>query len=115
MEDIIYITKDNSLEIRLQFIIKNNLKYTHLGKGWPKHTQCLMYSNGLLKCFETVVKHAKDADNQMYACRLVAERCLSTISNKWLRGQVRIMLKERLEKLGNADNLKLKSNENNKD
>ena len=105
MEDIYYITEDNSLEIRLQFIIKNRLKYTHLGKSWPKHTQCLMYSNGLLKCFETVVKHAKDEDNQMYACRLVAEKCLSNISNQWLRSQVRTALNEGLKKLNNQNNL----------
>lgn len=98
MEDIIYKTSDNSLEIRLQFIVKNNLKYTHLGKGWPKHTQCLMYFNGLLNCFETVVKHAKDEDNQVYAYRLVADKCLNNISNKWLRSEVELLLNKALEK-----------------
>jgi hypothetical protein len=102
MEDIIYKTSDNTLEIRLQFIVRNRLKYTHLGKGWPKHTQCLMYSNGLLDCFETVVKHNKDEDNQVYAYRLVAEKCLKTISNKWLRSQVRLMLNEALAKQNGA-------------
>ena len=102
MEDIIYKTTDNSLEIRLQFIVRNRLKYTHLGKGWPKHTQCLMYSNGLLDCFETAIKHEKDEDNQVYAYRLVAEKCLKTISNKWLRIQVRLMLNEALAKQNGA-------------
>lgn len=97
MEDIIYKTSDNSVEIRLQFIVKNRLKYTHLGKGWPKHTQCLMYSNGLLDCFETIVKHQKDVDNQVYAYRLVAEKCIKTINNKCLRDQVRIALNRALE------------------
>jgi len=96
MEDIIYKTSDNSLEIRLQFIVKNRLKYTHLGKGWPKHTQCLIYSNGLLNSFETIIKHNKDEDNQAYAYRLVAEKCMQTINNKWLRSQVRIELNKAL-------------------
>lgn len=99
MEDIIYKTKDKSLEIRLQFITGIRLKYTHLGKGWPKHTQCLMYSNGILDCFETVVKHERDEDNQVYAYRLVAEKCLKKISNKWLRGEVRSMLTDTLSRV----------------
>lgn len=102
MEDIVYKASDGSLEIRLQFIVKRRLKFTHLGKGWPKHTQCLMYSNGLLDCFETVVKHEKDEDNQTYAYRLVAEKCLKTIPNKWLRGEVRLMLNEALAKQNGA-------------
>ncbi len=102
MEDIIYKTSDNSLEVRLQFIVAKRLKYTHLGKIYPKHTQCLMYSNGLLDCFETVIKHAKDEDNQVHAYKLVAEKCLKTISNKWLRSQVRLMLNEVLAKQNGA-------------
>lgn len=97
MEDIIYISPDKSLKIRLQFIVKNRLKYTHLGKGWPKHTQCLLYSNGLLDCFETVIKHAKDEDNQIFAYKLVAEKCLATITNKWVRSQVRLELNKTLK------------------
>lgn len=57
-----------------------------------------MYTNGILDCFETIVKHEKDKDNQVYAYRLVAEKCLKTISNKWLRSQVRLVLNEALEK-----------------
>jgi hypothetical protein len=98
MENIIWKSSDNSLEIKLQFIVKNELKYTHLGKGWPKHTQCLLYTNGLLKYFETIVKHNKDEDNPIYAYRLVAEKCLKSISNKWVRGEVRLLLNEALLK-----------------
>lgn len=97
MKDIVYKSYDGSLEIRLQFIVKNRLKSNHFGKNWPKHTQCLMYSNGLLDCFETVVKHEKDQDNQCFAYRLVAEKCLKTIHNKWLRGEVRHLLNEALK------------------
>jgi len=91
MEDIIF-KADESLTIRLHFIVKNRLKYTHLGKSYPKHTQCLMYSNDLLDCFETIVKHAKDEDNQAFAYKLVGEKCLKNIRNKWLRGEVRKLL-----------------------
>ncbi len=99
MKEIIWKSDDNSLEIKLQFITKNQLKYTHLGKSWPKHTQCLMYSNGLLKCFETVVKHERDEDNPLFAHRLVAERCLKTLSIKYLRGEVRKELNKFLKTL----------------
>jgi hypothetical protein len=91
MEDIIF-KADESLTIRLHFIVKNRLKYTHLGKGYPKHTQCLMYSNDLLDCFETIIKHANDEDNQSFAYKLVGEKCLKHINNKWLRNEVRKLL-----------------------
>ena len=99
MEDIIYKTPDKSLEIRLQFIVKNRRKYTHLGKRWPKHTQCLMYSNGLLDHFETIVKHYKDEDDEVFALRLVAEKCIKTLNNKWLRNQVRAELNKALDNI----------------
>lgn len=99
MIEIIWKSEDNSLEIKLQFISKPQLKYTHLGKSWPKHTQCLMYSNGLLKCFETILKHERDEDNPLFAHRLVAERCMKNIHNKWIRGEVRKELSKFLETL----------------
>lgn len=99
MKDVIYSTSDNSLEIRLQFITKRKLKYTYLGKSWPKHTQCLLFSNGLLKTFDTIIKHAKDTDNPAFAYRLVAENCLKSIKNKWLRTQVRAEVVKVLKEL----------------
>lgn len=97
MKEIVWKSEDDSLEIKLQFINKNKLKYTHLGKSWPKHTQCLMYFNGLLKCFETIIKHERDKDNPLFAHRLVAERCMRNINNKWVRGEVRKELNRFLE------------------
>lgn len=97
MKDIVYKSSDGSLEIRLQFIVKGKLKFTHLGKSWPKHTQCLMFSNGMLDCFETIVKHANDKDDPKYAYKLVAEKCLKHIKNKWLRSQVRLELDKCLQ------------------
>lgn len=97
MKEVIYKSEDGTINITLQFRVQQRLKFTHLGKGWPKHTQCLVFYNGLLSHFETIVKHAKDEDNQIFAYRLVAEKCLKTISNKWLRGQVRIELNKFIE------------------
>lgn len=97
METVICTSGD--IEIRLVFNIQNRLKYTYLGKGWPKHTQCLMYVNNFLMCSETIVKHERDIDNKAFACRRVAESCMKKISNKWLRAQVRIKLNEELAKL----------------
>ena len=97
MDDIIYLSSDNTLEIRLQFIVKYRLRYTHLGKTYPKHTQCLIYENGLLKGFETIIKHNDDVDNQQFAYKLVGEKSLQLIDNKWLRSQVRIVLNKKLE------------------
>lgn len=98
MKEVICKFTDGTMIIRLEFRVQRRLKFTHLGKGWPKHTQCLMFIDGLLEHFETIVKHKKDEDNQLYAYKLVAEKCLKTISNKWIRSQVRIKLDEFLEK-----------------
>ena len=99
MKEVTWTSKDNSLEYKLVFIRKRQLKYTHLGKTWPFHTQCLIYENGLLKHFETIVKHARDEDNLVFAYRLVAEKCLKFIDSKWLRGQIREELLKELESL----------------
>ena len=104
MNNIFYKSEDESLVIELVFITKRRLKYSHLGKSWPIHTQCLLFSNGLLNHFETIVKHEKDKDNPIYANRLVAEKCIKTIGNKWLRGEIRTLLNINLEKLKNPCN-----------
>lgn len=92
MENIRWKSSDNSLEYLLEFKIKHQLVYTHLGKSYPKHTQCLIYRNGLLQHFETIVKHAKDKDDEKFALKLVGEKCLKKINNKWVRGEVRVEL-----------------------
>lgn len=92
LNNIVYISQDKSVEIRLQFLVNRQLKYTHLGKGWPKHTQCLMFVNGLLQCFETIVKHAKDEDNQAWAFKRVAEKCIKTLYSKETRMKIREIL-----------------------
>lgn len=96
MKDIIYKTSDGSLEYRLSYIVKNNFRLTHLGKSWPLHTQCLLYCNGLLQHFETIIKHRNEKSNQEFAYKLVSEKCLKSIKGKWLRSQVRIKLNEEL-------------------
>jgi retron-type reverse transcriptase len=97
MKEVIYKSADSTMTILLQFRVQRRLKFTHLGKGWPKHTQCLMFIDGLLEHFETIVKHKKDEDNQLYAYKFVAEKCLKNIPNKWIRGQVRIELDKFME------------------
>lgn len=99
MSEIKYTTSDNSLEINLKFITKRRLHRTSYGKSYPIHTQCLIFSNGILECFETIIKHDKDDDNTKFAYRLVAEKCIKNIKNKWLRGEIRTELNKFLETL----------------
>ena len=98
LEDIVYELNGRT-EVRLHFIVANKFKRYHVGKSWPKHTQCLMYENGLLSHFETVIKHSNDEDNPAFAYKLVAEKCLKHIPDKWLRSQVRIKLNEEIKEL----------------
>lgn len=88
---------DESMTIQLVYSCGTKLKMTSLGKTWPKHTQCLMYMNGLLQSFGTVVKHANDIDDPKFAYKLVTTKAL-TLNNKWLRktiwGLVHTKLKE---------------------
>ena len=74
--DITYRSGDNSVDVRFQFIVQRRLKYTHLGKGWPKHTQCLLWCNGLLVASAIVVKHALDEDDPIFAFKLTARKCI---------------------------------------
>lgn len=95
--EVIYISSDKSLEIKLVFSRRRRLKYTHLGKGWPIHTQCLLYSNGLVDAVSTIVKHAKDEDSPKDAYLIAADRVLQNIENKWLRSQVKLELEKSLK------------------
>lgn len=90
------IVKDK-LIYELKFTRRSQLKYTHLGKGWPIHTQCILMRNGLLLSSRTIIKHAKDPDNKLFAYRLVAESCMKVISNNSIRAEVRVELNKFLE------------------
>jgi hypothetical protein len=97
--ELIYKSQDDSLEFKFQFIVKRNLRYTHLGKSWPKHTQCLMFCNGLLNCFETIIKHEKDEDNQVYAYKLVAEKCITKSYYNSFKHELLSFISDNIEKL----------------
>lgn len=87
--NIKYQTTDKSLIYEFQFIQKSELVMTHLGKTYPKHTQCLMFENGLLVNFSTIRKHEKDKDNLFFALRYTFENTIKVINIKSLRNGIR--------------------------
>ncbi len=91
MKEIVYITEDKSIEVKLVYISKRRYKnYRHIGKCWPIHTQCLLYYNGLLESFGTVIKHNVDEHDSFYAYREATKKALeaSTLSIKWIRSEI---------------------------
>ena len=98
MKQFTYKTKDKSLVYTFQFIQKTNLVQSHLGKIYPKHTQCLMFCNGLFQEAFTIRKHEKDKDVPYFAFRRVMEGVLATIDYKWLRMEIRKKFMARLDK-----------------
>lgn len=94
---VTYVSGDNTLYVELAFIRARRLKYTHLGKGYPIHTQCLLFSNGILDSSSTIVKHEKDADNEKEAYLIAAKIAIeSWTKNKWLQDEVFNNLKKSL-------------------
>lgn len=58
---------DNSLIYEVEFTQGNPLKYTHLGKTYAKKTECIIKSNDFILAVNSVTKHAKDKDDNLYA------------------------------------------------
>ena len=86
MMQIDYITNDGSMRISLQDISKRKLHmYPGVGKSYPRHTQCLVFVNGLLVGFAEVVKHHKDIDNMIFATKLVTKKAIVFINLKDVR------------------------------
>jgi len=83
--EINYISDDKSIQIKLTYIVTHNLEISSFGKSWPKHTQCLLFYNGLLKGFGTVIKHEKDKDDPKLAIKLCTKKATECINSKWLR------------------------------
>lgn len=54
----------DSITFTIEFIIARPLRRNHRSIHTPKTTQCLVYQDGLLLGFGTVVKHENDVDNQ---------------------------------------------------
>ena len=87
--EITYKTKDESIEIKLVYIVRTRLhNYKGVGKTWPKHTQCLMFVNGLLEGYGEVVKHEKDTDNQKFAFKEATNRVMHKINLKFIREEL---------------------------
>lgn len=100
MEDIIFKNSKDSRElIRLKFISKRTYRKYYCGKSWPIVTQCLLFEDGILKCFYTITKHDKDANDLHFAYNLVSEKCISQLSNTYIQSQLRSLVVKRLKEL----------------
>lgn len=85
---ILYTTDDNSINVKLTFNQASRMIITHAGKSLPKHTQCLLYVNGVLEHFSTIRKHYKDEDNQNEAFHISAVQAAMQLKPLWLRDAV---------------------------
>lgn len=83
---ILYQTKDTNLQYRLEFFSKQTFKnYLYPGKSYPIATQCVLYKNGLIIAFSTIIKHVKDNHNPGYAVKESAKNVMSKIPYKDIR------------------------------
>lgn len=77
--EVTYTSEDN-FEVRLVYIVKPRYRnYPGIGKCWPKHTQCLMFINGLFVGHGEVVKHQLDEDNKRYAIVAATKKVMNKI------------------------------------
>lgn len=80
-----YITEDKSMNISLTFEQTTQLVYYRGDKYYPKHTQCILEVNGLIKGVGTVVKYEGDLDNPKWAYIYSAKKALKNLNEKDLR------------------------------
>jgi len=86
---ILYSTKDNSLNYRLEYITSRPMrKYKGFGKSWPTTTQCIIYENGCLISIGTVVKHDSDEENSILASKLATKKAIRKIKIKFIRKDI---------------------------
>lgn len=62
-----YSTDDGRYIVSVEYLYKRMLKYTHIGKVYPIHTQAVLKVNGFVKAVSTIVKHDADEENMKYA------------------------------------------------
>jgi len=86
--EITYKSKDESIEIKLVYIVKHRFHRYSIGKSWPKHTQCLLFVDGLLLGFGEVVKHNQDEDNQEFAYKKATQKILHLINLREIRKEL---------------------------
>lgn len=102
--EINYKTSDNSIEIKLQYIVKAQYKnYPGIGKCWPITTQCILFYNGLVLDFASVTKHNFDTHNPEYAHRLVTKKVLEKINIKFIRKDIWKLIDEFFKKENNKN------------
>jgi len=91
--EISYITTDNSLKYKLVYITGRKVFGRTRDKTYPKVTQCLLFTNGLLTSFGQVVKCDSDIDNLEYAVKLVTKKVMKDIWFKSVRKEIWAQLK----------------------
>jgi hypothetical protein len=95
--EITYSTEDDSIKVKLVYIVNRRFhNYEGIGKSWPKHTQCLMFINGLIAGYGEVVKHEKDEDNQKYAYLLATKKVMDKIQLKFIRKEIWEKVKDKI-------------------
>lgn len=100
LPDIEYSSEDESVKIKLVYIVGRRLHvYPGIGKTWPKHTQCIMYVNGLVQGFGEVVKHELDKDNPSYAFKMATTKALEQLLMKDLRKSLWQIVKKEIKNL----------------
>lgn len=62
-----YSADDGRYTVSVEYLYKRMLKYTHIGKVYPIHTQAVLKVNGFVKAFSTITKHDADEENMKYA------------------------------------------------
>lgn len=78
-------SEDNSIVIQAEFVQGNpQVNYPHVGKSFPKTTQCLLFVNGFLEGSGKVVKSHLDEDNDQIARLRATQKALK--GNECLSG-----------------------------
>lgn len=100
LPDIEYSSQDDSMKVKLVYIVGRRLHvYPGIGKTWPKHTQCILYVNGLVHSFGEVVKHELDNDNPGYAFKAATTKAFEKLWMKDLRKILWDKVKEEIKTL----------------
>lgn len=99
--ELIYTSGDNTLTVKLVYIVKSQIKYYRgVGKAWPKHTQCLVFVDGLFHGFGEVVKHDQDIDNQAFALKLATKKAIVNVDDYYARKALWSKLFNEIKKKG---------------
>lgn len=83
--EILYVTKDKSINTKLVYITGRKLRGYRQDKTYPKVTQCLVFKNNLLQGFSEVVKCDADEDNPDFAYILVTKKAMNFVYFKEIK------------------------------